>query len=301
MYSIATLKVHDLAEAGVAHQHDMASKRRKAPSQASMKFARQSSAKFAAPAMKQVQQKTVGSTNAVAGAGPYAGARGGVTRNSRMFSVKRVTEEAAGNAAKGTKKVADADMRAPIGIITCTYLGSVSVPKQQGNDVVRLGLGELAKAPEFSPTEAAVVVSLFGLKVVEVQSSEILAEVPVRNITFTANITDIPGLQPLQSSCGARWNRPVFGLIHVTPQLKSNTVELFQVATPDDLAAMQKGITSGTAQLVQQEKTRSMGGKGAMELNPFSPTAETADQMYGARFSSEIRTRGCHWFPHLLA
>jgi hypothetical protein len=28
MHSIATLKVHDLAEAGVAHQHDMASKRR---------------------------------------------------------------------------------------------------------------------------------------------------------------------------------------------------------------------------------------------------------------------------------
>jgi hypothetical protein len=42
------------------------------------------------------------------------------------------------------------------------------------------------------------------------------------------------------------------------------------------------------------------GGELCVE-NADDPTTVHVLNTHGARFSTEIYTRGCHWFPHLLA
>ena len=277
-------RVQVFAEGAIEEQNDVTTQRKAHLSTDLTQFARKTSVRL---------QQSSGKASLSA----TSSARGKGNGVQRMFSVKRVSQEAARNNSSRSnngKPSSTADMRTPIGIVTCSYLGSVSVPKQQGNDVLRLGLGELAKSVDFSPTGVAAVSSLFGLKVISVNSSEELVEIPVRNVTFSAPIEDEEGLAPLQSRIGARWKSPVFGIIHVNPQLQSNTLELFQVLTKGDLATMQKSISAGTTHLVSTLHKRRMNNGGAAidSTNPFKPTSDTGDIIPPILAKHQVSRRG---------
>ena len=278
-------RVQVFTEGALEQQKDSSVQRKAGVSTDLTQFARKASVRL----NQTSRQSAVTATTASALGGKGRGVQ-------RMFSVKRVSQEAARNfsSRRNVKPSSDADMRAPIGIVTCNYLGSVSVPKQQGNDVVRLGLRELAKSIDFSPTDVAVVSSLYGLKVISVDASEELVEIPIRHVTYSAPIEDEKGLEPLQSRLGARWGRPVFSIIHVMPQLQSNMLELFQVLTKEDLVTIQRCISTGTSQLVATLKKRRMNTDGAATeaTNPFEPRSDTGDRIPVTLAKHQVSRRG---------
>jgi hypothetical protein len=173
------------------------------------------------------------------------------------------------------------DMLVPVGTCTCVHFTSVTVATQQGIETAKLALNEaIGDADDgLVATEAVAVVSRQGLKVVDVRTFEVLADIAIKDITFGGKITEAADLEQLKAECPDSWSRPICVIIHTNPTLQVNTAELLQFGTEEGIARIRDGIkVSKLAYLKELKKQKaSIKGKGAK--GPFTPTTEPEPDM----------------------
>jgi len=188
---------------------------------------------------------------------------------ARALSVKRIAKEAVANTSGAAAKK---DPSAPIAVTTCAYLGTISVAKQRGTDVVVDALARLAARPDFESRGVAVVTSLAGIKIVETMTSDTLADVYGKDVTFVKVLTEDAQLKPLQAKFADWWRRPVFAIVHKVSRLGLISVELIQCLTGENVKEIEDAIKKGQHS-IKMARNQSIKMKGA-KANPFAPTSE---------------------------
>ena len=165
------------------------------------------------------------------------------------------------------------DKQVPIGTSTCIHFTSMTVNMQQGIETAKSALAEAVGEGEVVGTDAVVVVSLQGLKVVDVRSFEVLADVAIKDITFGGKLTEESDLRVLQSECPDSWKRPICVIIHTNATLAMNTAELLQFGAEFGIGRIREGIKVAKLAYMKELKKHkaSLKGKGA---SPFAPTTE---------------------------
>jgi hypothetical protein len=105
----------------------------------------------------------------------------------RMLSVRRLSREVK---ERRESRVTVTDVNEVIGITTCTYLGSVNATAQRGADVAAAAVADCAANVDDGATDVACMVSMQGLKVVEMMTSEKVTDMLLADVTFTAIVSD---------------------------------------------------------------------------------------------------------------